>query len=147
VSGLSDEKKILKLKSKGLKVFGICECGHENRLKGDEYEFNLDRGKFILLNNFRCSNCEREYEDITTPKTSKRKINRNKVIVWGSFSTIVIALLFVFGAVFSNLTEDEDPSFYKTEDPSDMTNKELDQFLEWQDEQDKKEFQNDSAFD
>ncbi|WP_449355596.1 zinc ribbon domain-containing protein [Virgibacillus natechei] len=80
-------------------------------------------------------------DEIETEDTTNKSENTEAAIGCGFIVIIVIVIIILFASCGSGGSSD-DPSYYDTENPDDMTNKEMEQFIEWKLKENEREYDN-----
>ncbi|WP_066174680.1 hypothetical protein [Bacillus marinisedimentorum] len=129
-------------------IVGVCDCGYKQEfqpIKDYKIPLNEQLRSFELKDTFICPMCHEKFDYLGEIKES----TKSKLIPYLFFVSIAAVFLFV-GTIFISdvLNEQQDKNeFYKTGNPDDMTNKELEEFLDWKDKKDKEEWENKKAFE
>lgn len=137
----------LKIDVDKLQYFLICECGYKTNI---DYFKNVDidfsKEKYFLKNDFLCEKCNRIYNKNfeLQPTENIKKDTRQDIFVALIFSAVLISLFVIF-VIFNN--KSDEPTFYDTGDPRDMTNKEFQEFLEWKEKKKREEWENQKIFE
>lgn len=120
-------------------------------------------GQNMGENDKYCSKCgssvtnistDEEVQELTEKKEEKEDANKANSVFnnpqksqsqWGGclgcFGLILLVII-LFSSCVSNSSYDSKPSYYKTGNPKDMTNKEMEDFLKWKIKKEKKEWDN-----
>lgn len=137
-------KNYLTLKTSFNGIKGICSCGFEQSFKYDNSDIDFDDKLegFKLQKDFHCPECNNIYTRIKRDEKEKKKSNKTFNIF-----AICFGLILILAIPFGILMDDSEPTFYDTGDTSDMTEKELGEYIEWQNDQNQKEQDNRKVFD
>lgn len=140
-------KKMIKANKFGM--VGICECGKEHKFKSSDIDLKESHGSVVSFKNtFECPSCKTHYNGIIENQKNRNSWYRNLSPIGVIVSFILVFGIGYGGYKFLGLFSSDSPSstYYDTGDPSDMTNKELDDFIEWKLNEKEKQLNNSPAF-
>lgn len=124
-------------------MIGICECGHEVTFDyNEDFDFNDKNRGYKLKTPYICPECNKTYDRLRMAKKEREKSNNNTTI--GLF---IVSIVFIGSILFGIASDDSDPTYYDTGDPNDMNQEELEDYIEWQDKQNQKEFDKQKVYD
>lgn len=114
-------------------VVGYCECGYDQKFDMDPKAFTDSSATPLMKLNpiFTCPECKTKYDSILLEAWSKK--NKTMSNVLGAI--LIVSLVFggykTVGFIFDSDGGNKKPNYYDTHDPNDMTNKDMEQFIEW----------------
>lgn len=131
-------KKMKRLGKRGLK--GTCECGKVFNFTHDD--FNTENKSFSLLyfnKVVKCDQCGNNYDGLYDDLYNKPGESKYSPIGLLISSILILGLLFGGYTVVKNIFKGNEST---PTNISNMTHKQYDEFMKWQDDQAKKKYDN-----
>lgn len=134
-------------KMKQIGVSGLtakCDCGWEHTFNRREINKEKTYASTIVFNSvYVCPKCNTSYNGIFANSVDRDTWYRNLSPIGVIISITLVCGLILGGYKFISIFKDNnEPTYYDTGDPDDMTNKEMQQFLEWKMKENKKNWEN-----
>lgn len=80
-------------------------------------------------------------KNLSNQTTTKSNSNDSWLGCMGCLGLIFLVIIIFASCGSSSSNYDSDPTFYDTGDPNDMTNREMEDFLDWKDKQNQREWE------